>query len=253
MRFAGKVAFITGASRGIGRATALALAREGANVALGGLVGEDGEAVAAACREHGGEALWLPADLGDERSVEAAVAQTAETWGGIDVLVNNAGTYLKGTVISTTLAQWEQLMRVNLTGAFLCARHVVPLMLARGGGSVVNVASEAGLVGLADQTAYNASKAALISLTQSMALDFAAHDVRVNCVCPGTTLTPLVEEAVAREADPEAALRRLGNVRPLDRLGRPEEIAEAILFLASDAASYATGAVLAVDGGYTAQ
>ncbi len=253
MRFPGKIALVTGASRGIGRATALAFAREGANVALGGLVGEDGEAVAAACREHGHEALWVPADLGDEGSIEVAVGQVAAAWGGIDVLVNNAGVYLKGTVTTTTLEQWEQLMRVNLTGAFLCARHVLPLMLARGGGSVVNVASEAGLVGLANQTAYNVSKAALVSLTQSMALDFAAGHVRVNCVCPGTTLTPLVQEAVAREADPEAALRRLGSVRPLDRLGRPEEIAEAILFLASDAASYATGAVLAVDGGYTAQ
>ncbi len=253
MRFPGKIALVTGASRGIGRATALAFAREGANVALGGLVGEDGEAVAAACREHGHEALWVPADLGDEGSIEVAVGQVAAAWGGIDVLVNNAGVYLKGTVTTTTLEQWEQLMRVNVTGAFLCARHVLPLMLARGGGSVVNVASEAGLVGLANQTAYNVSKAALVSLTQSMALDFAAGHVRVNCVCPGTTLTPLVQEAVAREADPEAALRRLGSVRPLDRLGRPEEIAEAILFLASDAASYATGAVLAVDGGYTAQ
>jgi NAD(P)-dependent dehydrogenase (short-subunit alcohol dehydrogenase family) len=253
MRFPGKVAFVTGASRGIGRATALAFAREGAKVAIGGLAGEDGEAVAAACREDGVEALWVPADVTDERSVEAAVARVAERWGGIDALVNNAGIYLKGTVATTTLEQWERVMRVNVTGAFLCARHAVPLMVQRGGGSVVNVASEAGLVGLADQTAYNVSKAALISLTQSMALDFAASGVRVNCVCPGTTLTPLVAEAVAREADPEAALRRLGNVRPMDRLGRPEEIAEAILFLASDAASYATGAVLAVDGGYTAQ
>ncbi len=253
MRLAGKTALVTGASRGIGRATALACAREGATVALLGIEDAQGEAATAACRAQGTEARWLHADLGNETEIEAALRSIADAWGGIDVLVNNAGIYLKGTVLTTSLEDWERLMRVNLTGAFLCTKHALPSMLERGGGNIVNVASEAGVVGIAGQIAYNVSKAALISLTQSVALDFAAQHLRVNCVCPGTTLTPLVEEAVAREPDPAAALERLGGMRPLGRLGRPEEIAEAIVFLASDAAAYATGAVLCVDGGYTAQ
>ena len=253
MRLAKKTALVTGASRGIGRATALACAREGAKVALLGIDDDQGEAATAACRAQGTEARWFHADLGSEAAIEAALRSIVDAWGGIDVLVNNAGVYLKGTVLTTSLEDWERLMRVNLTGAFLCAKHALPAMLARGGGSIVNVASEAGVVGIAGQTAYNVSKAALISLTQSMALDFAAQRLRVNCVCPGTTLTPLVEEAVAQESDPAAALDRLSGMRPLGRLGRPEEIAEAIVFLASDAAAYATGAVLCVDGGYTAQ
>ena len=253
MRFEGKKALVTGASRGIGRATALAFAREGAAVALLGIDDADGNEAAEACRALGADALWLHADLGVEAEVEAAVAQTISAWGGVDVLVNNAGIHLEGTVVDTPLEAWERVMRVNLTGAFLCAKHVLPSMLERGGGSVVNVASEAGLVGIAGQTAYNVSKAALISLTQSMAVDFAAQNVRVNCVCPGTTLTPLVEQLVAAQGDPTAALAKWGSMRPANRLGKPEEIAEAILFLASDAVAYATGAVLAVDGGYTAR
>ncbi len=188
-----------------------------------------------------------------EADVEAAVARTVERWGRLDVLVNNAGIYARGDVLTTSRERWDEIMAVNVTGAFLCAKYAVPHMIERGGGSIVNVSSEAGLVGIANQTAYNVSKAALIALTRSMALDFAAHNIRVNCVCPGTTLTPLVESAVAREAEPEQALTRLGDVRPLKRLGKPEEIAAAILLLAADEAAYATGAVLAVDGGYTAQ
>ena len=253
MRLGAKTVLVTGASRGIGRATALACAREGAKVALLGIDDEEGVAAAAACRDLGAEANWIHTDLASEHEIERAVGEVVASWGGIDVLVNNAGVYQKGTALDTTLAQWEQLMRVNVTGAFLCAKHVLPVMIERGAGSIVNVASEAGLVGIAGQIAYNVSKAALVSLTQSMALDHADQNVRVNCVCPGTTLTPLVEEAVAREADPAAALARLERVRPLNRLGRPEEIAEAIVFLASDVAAYATGAVLSVDGGYTAQ
>jgi NAD(P)-dependent dehydrogenase (short-subunit alcohol dehydrogenase family) len=253
MRLRDEVVFITGASRGIGAATAVASAREGARVALLGTDSAAGEEVATTCRASGGEAMWLAVDLEHEDEIASAVARVVDAWGRIDVLINNAAIYAKGTVVTTSRDDWERLMRVNVTAAYLCARHALPPMIAGGGGSVVNVASEAGLVGIANQTAYNVSKAALISLTQSMALDFVGDGVRVNCVCPGTTLTPLVEAAIAREADPEGERVRLGAVRPMNRLGRPEEIAEAIVFLASDAASYATGAVLAVDGGYTAR
>jgi NAD(P)-dependent dehydrogenase (short-subunit alcohol dehydrogenase family) len=147
----------------------------------------------------------------------------------------------------------EKILAVNLTGAFLCTRAVIPVMIKRGGGVIVNVGSEAGLVGIGNQVAYNASKAGIIALTRSCAVDFAAQGVRVNCVCPGTTETPLVQAAVQRSEDPIAARRKLEQVRPLNRLGKPEEIASAIVYMASDDAGYATGSILSIDCGYTAQ
>jgi NAD(P)-dependent dehydrogenase (short-subunit alcohol dehydrogenase family) len=253
MRFNGKVALITGASRGIGRAAALALARAGAKVTLIGRDDQGGANLVESWQSDGLEVFWQRADVSHEADVEAAVARTIERWGQLDVLVNNAGIYAQGDVLTTPRAQWDEIMAINVTGAFLCAKYAVPPMIKGGGGSIINVSSEAGLVGIANQTAYNVSKTALIALTRSMALDFAAQNIRVNCVCPGTTLTPLVEDAVSRQAEPQKVLSRLGEIRPAGRLGKPEEIAEAILYFASDNACYTTGAVLSVDGGYTAQ
>jgi NAD(P)-dependent dehydrogenase (short-subunit alcohol dehydrogenase family) len=170
-------------------------------------------------------------------------------WGGLDVLVNNAGIHHQADAVGTPEAVWNHVLAVNLTGAFLCIKYAVPAMLR--GGVIVNVASEAGLVGIRNQVAYNVSKGGLISLTRSCAVDFASKGIRVNCVCPGTTDTPPVQAAVGRAPEPGAARRALEEVRPLKRLGEPEEIAAAVLYLA--AAGYATGAVLSVDGGYTAQ
>lgn len=252
---AGSVALVTGASRGIGRATAVALARAGVRVAL--LARDEDEAsgqeAVAACRAEGSEALWLAADVGSEAQVKAAFDRLDEHWGRLDILVNNAGVYAKGDVLSTSLEDWERVQRVNVTGAFLCSKYAVPLMQRSGEGSIINVASEAGLVGIPGQVAYNVSKGALIALTRSMAVDLAAQQIRVNCVCPGTTFTPLVEEAVARDAEPEKLLEHLGTIRPAGRLGTADEIAGAIVYFASDHARYATGAVLSIDGGYTAQ
>jgi NAD(P)-dependent dehydrogenase (short-subunit alcohol dehydrogenase family) len=184
---------------------------------------------------------------------KAMIQNVLEHWGRLDVLVNNAGIYLQGDVTETSLEQWNRIMNVNLTGVFLCTKYAAQAMLNGGGGVIVNVSSEAGLVGIPGQVAYNVSKAGVIGLTKSCAVDLARRGIRVNCVCPGTTDTPLVREAIQQAPDPAAARRHLEEVRPLNRLGTPEEIATAILLLASDRMAYATGAVLSVDGGYTAQ
>lgn len=253
MRLQGRVAVVTGGSLGIGRATVLGLAREGAAVALAGRDEERGGAATKEVEAQGGEALFVRTDVSHENEVAALMERVRERWGRLDVLVNNAGIHLAGGVVATSLDDWRRVLDVNLTGAFLCTKHAVPLMVRAGGGVIVNVSSEAGLVGIAEQVAYNVSKAGLIGLTRSCAVDLADHGIRVNCVCPGTTETPLVDEAVGRTPDPTAARRNLAERRPLGRLGTPDEIASAIVYLASDEAAYATGAVLSVDGGYTAQ
>ena len=247
------VALITGAGKGIGRAAAVALARQGVKVALLARDEVSGQEAIAACEAVGGEALWLSADVGSEEQVAAAFDRLDEHWGRLDVLVNNAGIYAQGDVVSTSLDDWERLQRVNVTGAFVCAKYAVPLMQRGGGGSIINVASEAGLVGIPGQLAYNVSKAALIAMTRSMAVDLAAEQIRVNCVCPGTTWTPLVEASVASDANPAQRLEHLEKSRPAGRLGTADEIAGAIVYFAADHARYTTGAVLSVDGGYTAQ
>jgi NAD(P)-dependent dehydrogenase (short-subunit alcohol dehydrogenase family) len=253
MRFKGKVAAVTGASSGIGRATALAFAREGAAVVIVDKDHEQGGIVARDIQEQGGQILVVPTDIAQEHEVQAMVEDVLNRWGRLDILVNNAGIYYQADVVDTPSAVWNSILGVNLSGAFLCTKYAVPAMIQGGGGVVVNVASEAGLVGIKGQVAYNVSKGGMIALTRSCAVDLAERGIRVNCVCPGTTETPLVREAVNRAPDPAAARRALEEVRPLNRLGKPEEIAAAVLYLASSEAGYATGAILSVDGGYTAQ
>jgi len=253
MRFEGKVAVVTGASSGIGRATAMAFAKEGAAVVIVDKDQVQGEGVALEIREQGGEVLIAPTDIAQEADVQAMIEEVTSRWGRLDILVNNAGIYYQADVVDTPSDVWDNVLAVNLSGAFLCTKYVVPVMIQGGGGAVINVASEAALVGIKGQVAYNVSKGGMIALTRSCAVDLAERGIRVNCVCPGTTDTPLVREAVNRAPDPAAARRALEEVRPLNRLGTPEEIAAAILYLASSEAGYASGAILSVDGGYTAQ
>jgi NAD(P)-dependent dehydrogenase (short-subunit alcohol dehydrogenase family) len=253
VRFKGEVAVVTGAASGIGEAAAIAFAQEGAGVVIVDTDREQGEVVARKIEEQGGDVLVVPADVAREDEVQRMVEDVSARWGRLDVLVNNAGIYYQADVLDTPSDVWNDVLAVNLSGAFLCTKYAVPVMIRGGGGAVVNVASEAGLVGIKGQVAYNVSKGGMIALTRSCAVDLAGKGIRVNCVCPGTSDTPLVHAAVNRASDPAAARRALEEVRPLNRLGRPEEIAAAILYLASSEAGYATGAILSVDGGYTTQ
>lgn len=253
MRLAGKVAIITGAGAGIGRATALLFAKEGAKVVVADLDPKGGTETVDLIKKEGGEATLVLTDVSKASDVEKMVKTTLDTYGRLDILVNNAGIFAEGTVVEITEADWHRILEVNLTGVFLCSKHCIPEMIKSGGGAIVNIASEAGLVGIGNQVAYNVSKSGVIALTRSTALDFAADNIRVNCVCPGRTLTPLVEKVIAESEDPETTRRILSEDRPLKRMGRPEEIAAGILFLASDEAPYATGSIVSIDGGYTAQ
>jgi hypothetical protein len=250
VNFEDKVVIVTGAAVGIGRATAIAFAEKNAKVIVADIDVEKGKQTSSLI---GGDAFFIEINVADSESVNNMVKEVTKRFGKIDILVNNAGIYCQGDVIETTEEEWDKVIAVNLKGIYLCSHYVLPIMLRGNGGVVVNVASEAGLVGIAGQVAYNVSKAGVISMTKSMAVDFGRQSVRVNAVCPGTTETPLVKNALKRSKDPEKERRKLEECRPLNRLGRPEEIAAAILAMASDNLGYATGSVLSIDGGYTAQ
>ena len=253
MRLVDKVAIITGAGAGIGRSTALLFAKEGAKVVVADYDSERGAETVSIIREDGGEATFIQVDVSKAADAERMASTTVETYGKLDILVNNAGIYMQANAVEMTEEDWDRILDVNLKGVFLCSKYCIPEMIKGGGGSVVNIGSEAGIVGIKNQVAYNVSKSGIIALTKSTAIDFAAHNIRVNCVCPGTTETPLVKAALERAPDPAAARRALEEVRPANRLGRPEEIAAGILYLASDESPYATGSILSIDGGYTAQ
>ena len=251
MRFAGKTAIVTGAGSGIGLATTRRLATEGATVIMADVRDADDEA--AGIIESGNTARFVLADVGQESQVCALVDEVVSSHGRVDILVNNAGIAFARTVPDTTLEEWDRLMNVNLKGVFLCSRAVIPIMRQQGGGVIVNVSSEQGLVGASENAAYTATKGGVIQLTKSMAIDHGQDGIRVNCVCPGPVKTPLFDGFVESVEDPEAELRSFVEATILKRLGRPEEIASVIAFLASEESSYMTGSVVVADGGLTAQ
>jgi NAD(P)-dependent dehydrogenase (short-subunit alcohol dehydrogenase family) len=246
-----RVAIVTGATKGIGRATALALGKAGWWVLATGRNEIEGKNVSEQLASlAGGD--FFPIDLTEPGAADEIVGRAASTAGRVDCLVNNAGIHFLASVEKTPPEDYERLMSTNLTSAFLLARAAIGAMRESGGGVIVNVSSEAGLVAVPGQAAYNMSKSAMLMLTKSLAVDHAADGIRAVSVCPGTTRTPLVEEAIASADDPNAHERWLASSRPANRLGRVEEIAAAIVFAASDEASYMTGSEIVVDGGYTA-
>jgi NAD(P)-dependent dehydrogenase (short-subunit alcohol dehydrogenase family) len=247
VRLAGKVAVITGAKSGIGLATARLFAAEGAAVVLADI--RDASEEAAAIQ---GRCAVIPVDVANGRSVQQLVDRTLKEFGRLDVLVNNAGIDLAKRITETDEADWDRLMNVNLRGVFLCSKAAVLVMRDYGGGVIVNVASELGIVGGSEIAAYCASKGGVVLLTKAMAVDHAAENVRVNCVCPGPVDTPLLQSIIAAASDAAAEQLSIISKTLLRRLARPGEIASAILFLASDESSYMTGSIVAVDGGWTA-
>ena len=252
MRLAGKVAVITGGGSGIGRASALLFAREGARLCLADRDGPAAEAVAAEITAAGGEAMVRVGDVGEPGQADADAAAVLARFGRIDVLMTAAGFSCGGTVVTTALADWDAVLRANLGGTWLWARAVVPAMQAARAGSIVTIASQLARTGGRSNSAYIAAKGAILSLTRTMALDFAADGIRVNAILPGAVETPLLARGFARSPTPEAVREVSRQRHPMGRFGRPEEVADAALYLASDASSFTTGIELAVDGGWLA-
>jgi len=245
---AGRVALVTGATSGIGYATALLLASHGWRV-----LGAGKDPATPDMTAQLGAGGFVVAELREPGTAERLVQQAVERFGRLDALVHSAGIHALADVLRTTDEQWDAILDVNLGSAFRLVRAAVPAMVRGGGGTVVAVASEAGIVAIPGQIAYNVSKAGLIMLTRSVAVDHAADGIRAVAVCPGTTMTPLVRAAIAAAPDPAAHERMLAESRPARRLGRVEEIAAAIAYVLSDEAAYMTGSELVIDGGYTAR
>jgi NAD(P)-dependent dehydrogenase (short-subunit alcohol dehydrogenase family) len=246
-RVAGKAALVTGAGSGIGRASAVTLAREGARVIVTDIDSRAGQETATIIDHAGGEAWFIRADVADSEDVQKLIAAAIDKLGRIDILHNNAGVAVRHAIADQDEEGWDRCLSVNLRGVFLCSKYAIPHMRERGG-SIIHTASVTGVAGVRNRAVYSATKGAIVILTRNMALDYAPYQIRVNCVCPGFTRTPLIGRLLE---DPERT-RKLTEMHPLGRLGTPEDIANAVLFLASDEASWITGHALVVDGGFSA-
>lgn len=250
MKLENKVALITGASMGIGHSTAVLFAREGAKVAVNSQ-STRGQAVVDQIKAGGGEAIFVQGKVEDPKSAQAMVDKTVEAFGRLDILFNNAGIVLPGRVDNTTVEDFDRMVAVNVRGVFLVSKFAAQQMLKQGGGVIIHNASIAAVKGLKERLGYSASKGAVWAMTKAMAIDYIRDNIRVNCINPGTTLTPSLEERIAAFDDPQAARQNFIDRQPIGRLGKPEEIAAAALHLASDEAAFTTGQTLNVDGGLT--
>ena len=253
MKLKGKVAMITGAAIGIGAATAVLFAQEGAEVALTDVDTVHGQETCRKIREAGGMCRFYEMDVSNAAHVARATAEIIRDFKRVDILVNNAGIWRPGRVTDLDEETWDRVLDTNLKSVFLVSKHILPVMIQAGGGVVINVASVAGLVGAPEASAYAASKGGIVNLSRSMALDFAPYNIRVNCLCPGMTDTAQGDTVVGHykpEMNPTEAKR---TWQPLQRVGTPEDIAKAALYIASDDAAFMTGSIFVIDGGLTAQ
>jgi len=248
-RLKNKIAIVTGAGSGIGRACAAALAREGAKVAL---VGRRPQRLDAVAREIGDSALVLAADISKKLEIDRVVEQTVGRFGGLNVLLNNAGVLHVGNAEEITEAQWDETFNINVRGLWLLSRAVLPPMRKAGGGSIINIASVLGINGARNRASYAPSKGAVVLLTKCMAIDHGPENIRVNAICPAFVETDLTAAIINKAPDPEAVRQERIGVHPIGRLGKPEDIAGLAVYLASDESSWVTGAVFPVDGGYLA-
>jgi len=252
MKLRGKVALITGGTEGMGYATAKLFLEEGARVVITGRSAEKGKRALARLKRLG-SVLFVRGDVSRPSDAERMVRTTVKAYGGIDILFNNAGVYIEKQAEETTEADWDRVLDINLKGTFLVSKYAIPYMKKRGHGVIINNSSDAGLIANRDCPAYCASKGGVTILTKALALDHAKDGIRVNCVNPGVIETPMLQREVDAAEDPKSYVRQSEELHPIGRHGRPEEVARAVLFLASDESSFVTGAALSVDGGTTAQ
>jgi NAD(P)-dependent dehydrogenase (short-subunit alcohol dehydrogenase family) len=258
MELVGKVAIITGAGSGIGRATAILFAKEGAKVAVVDINEEGGEETVRKIKEAGGDSIFIKASVSDSVDVQKMVKETVKKYGRLDILYNNAGVppvVREGIPVDSVTEleeeEWDKVMAVNLKGIFLGSKYAIPEMLKSGGGVIINTASAWGFLAAPKSTAYCTSKAGVIMLTKAMAIDYAPK-IRVNCICPGEVETPMHYYTLHSYKDPERARKKMLEQYPLGRIGKPEEVAQAALYLASDRSSFVTGTALIIDGGWLA-
>jgi len=251
MRFEGKVVLITGAGVGIGRAAAVRFGQEGAKVAVNSLTPVNGLETLRLLKEAGGQGIYIQGDVSKDADARRMVQETVKAFGRLDILVNNAGIVITGRVDDMSEEDWDRTIAVNLKGVFLVSKYTIPEMRKIGGGVIVHNASVLAIKGVKDRAAYTASKGGVWALTKAMAADYISENIRVNCICPGTTYTPSFERRIQAFADSEKARADFIARQPMGRLGKEEEIAAAILFAASDEAAFMNGATITIDGGMT--
>ncbi len=248
-RLENKVAIVTGAGMGIGQATALALAREGAKVAVADIDDAAGNATVDQIRAAGGEAFFQHADVGSTDDVRRLVEETVARFGRLDVLVNNAGVAIAGTVTEISEEDWNRLINIHLSGTWRGMKFAIPHMVRGGGGSIVNMASVQAIMGIQGWSGYSAAKGGIIALTQQAAVDYGGRNIRVNAIAPGTIMTPMNEKIFAEAEDPDELIGTWNSWHALGRFGQPEEVADLVVFLASDESSFMTGDIIKIDGG----